>query len=252
MRLKRIYMNKEDGSPGGGSPPPVVPAEPPASNAAPAVVEPSVPVSQLKTVIGEVFGELRNGLFADLRKAGALGKEKSAEPPAPSQTPPQSAAAAAPASTGLSATDVQLMLVQERVFSRAEAEHKLTDTQSEFMRPALRGVPAEELSAKASAFLRSMGIAKGASEPAAAPAAAPPAQSVVQSTQPPISDKGAPSPGGVTPWQRELTENPLGISPASVNAMVAELGAEVARKKIVEAGMRQAERIRLQVKAPQR
>jgi len=89
----------------------------------------------------------------------------------------------------------------------------------------------------------------GTSQPAAPPAAPTTQAAVAQSTQPPISDKGAPSPGGVTPWQRELSENPLGMSPAAVTAMMAELGSEVARKKIVEAGMRQAERIRLQVKA---
>lgn len=235
-------MNEEGGSPGGGSVPPVAPATPPASAGAAPAAEPTVPVSQLKAVIGEVFGELRNGLFADLRKSGALGKEKSAE----SQPAPQSPSAAAPASSGLSAEDVQSMMLQERVFARAEAEHKLTDTQVEWMRTALKGVPAEELAARSSAFLRSMGIAKGASEPSTPQT---PAVVVPQSTQPPISDKGAPSPGGATAWERELSENPLGMSPASVTAMMAQLGAEVARKKIVEAGMRQAERIRLQVKA---
>lgn len=138
------------------------------------------------------------------------------------------------------------------MFTRAEAEYRLTDTQSEFMRAALKGVPVEELSAKTSVFLRSMGIAKGAPEPAAAVVAAPPTTSVpAQSNAVPISDKGAPSPGGVTPWQRELAENPIGMSPASVNSMIAELGSAKATKMIVEAGMRQAERIRIQVK-PQR
>lgn len=90
----------------------------------------------------------------------------------------------------------------------------------------------------------------GSSTPPAAPPAAPTtAAAPVQSTTPPISDKGAPSPGGVTAWQRELSENPLGMSPAAVTAMMSELGADAARKKIVEAGMRQAERIRLSVKA---
>lgn len=243
MQLKRFLMNEEGGSPGGGSAPPAAPPSPPASTGAATPAEPTVPVSQLKAVIGEVFGEFRNGLFADLRKSGALGKEKPAEP---SQQPqPQSLSVAAPASSGLSADDVQSMMLQERVFARAEAEHKLTDTQVEWMRTALKGVPAGELTTKASAFLRSMGIAKGASEPSTQPPAAAP----VQSTTPPISDKGAPSPGGVTAWQRELTENPLGMSPAAVTAMMSELGADVARKKIVEAGMRQAERIRLSVKA---
>lgn len=238
MQRKQFLMNEEGGSPGGGSVPPVAPATPPASTGAAPAAEPTVPVSQLKAVIGEVFGEFRNGLFADLRKSGALGKEKAESHPAP-QSPP----AAAPASSGLSAEDVQSMMLQERVFARAEAEHKLTDAQVEWMRTALKGVPASELATRSSAFLRSMGIAKGASEPST-----PPTPAVPQSTQPPISDKGAPSPGGVTAWQRELAENPINMSPAAVNAMIAELGAEPARKRIIEAGMRQAERITLKVK----
>jgi hypothetical protein len=242
MQLKRIFMKEEDGSPGGGAAPPPAPAEPTASDAAPKA-EPSVPVSQLKAVVVEAFSELRNGLFADLRKAGALGKEKAAAPeptPAPSQSPP----AVAPASTGLSAADVQSMLIQERVFARAEAEHKLTDTQVEWMRSALKGVSADELPTKASSFLRSMGIVKGASEPqpTTAPVPAP------QPSGPPISDKGAPAPGGVNAWQREYSENPIGMSPAAVAAMMSEHGAEKARRMIVEAGMRQAERIKLQSK----
>lgn len=249
MQSKRILMNEEDGSPGGGSAPPSAPASPSASNGATPPAEPAVPVSQLKAVIGEVFGELRNGLFADLRKAGALGKDKTVEQPNSPPSPPlQPSPAAAPASSGLSAEVVQAMIVQERVFARAEAEHKLTDGQIEWMRSALKGVPADELPTKANAFLRSMGIVKGASEPSPATTTA---TVPVQPTSAPISDKGAPAPGGATPWEREFAENPIGMSAASVNAMFAVHGAEKARRMIVEAGLRQAERIKVAVK-PQR
>lgn len=236
-------MKEEDGSPGGGAAPPPAPAEPQATNGA-TPAEPSVPVSQIKSVMVDAFAELRNGLFADLRKAGALGKEKAAPAPEPTPEPSQSPTAAAPASTGLSAADVQSMLVQERVFARAEAEHKLTDAQMEWMRSALKGTTADELPTKASAFLRSMGIAKGASETQPTTATSP----AHQPSGPPISDKGAPAPGGVNAWQREFSENPIGMSPAAVAAMMSEHGAEKARRMIVEAGMRQAERIKLQSK----
>lgn len=238
MRLNRILMNEEGSSPGGGVPPVVAPATPPASPGATPPAEPAVPISQLKTVIGEVFGELRNGLFADLRKAGALGKEKPVPEPS----------AAAPASPGLSMADVEAFVSRDRVLTRVEIENKLTVEQSGYMRAALKEIDPSELPAKAASYLTAMGLAKGAEPTPSTPAAAVVA---VPASGPPISDKGSPAPGSATNWEREYAENPIGMSPAARAAMDAKYGVEKARRMRVEAAQRQGENIRVTA-TPQR
>lgn len=188
--------------------------------------------------MGEVFGELRNGLFADLRKAGALGKEKT--PP----EPPSSPSAAAPASPGLSMADVEAFVSRDRVLTRVEIENKLTEAQSGYMRAALKDADPLELPAKAASYLTAMGLAKGAEPIPLTPAAAVVA---VPASGPPISDKGSPAPGSATNWEREFAENPIGMSPAARAAMDAKHGVEKGRRMRIEAAQRQGENIRVTV-----
>lgn len=235
-------MNEEGGSPGGGSAPP--PAVPPASTAATPPVETAIPVSQLKAVVSEAFGELRNGLFADLRKAGALGKEKpSAESPA-TPTPPS---AAAPAQTGLSMADVEAMLEQDRAITRAQIEHKLNDAQVRRMKSALKADKPEDVGTWATAYLSDMGLVRTETPTTTTTTASTPALP----GGPPISDKGSPAPGGVTNWEREFADNPLGMSEAARALMDAKHGTEKARRMRIEAAQRQGERISV-VANPQR
>jgi hypothetical protein len=225
----RFLMNEEDGSPGGGSAPPA-PAEPPATPAAAPAPEPTIPISQLKSVIGEVFGELRNGIFADLRKAGALKKD---EP-----TPPVKQPAAAPASTGLTAAEVQQMLERDRVLTRAEVEHKLTPAQAKRMRSIIEVDGPEDVTGWVSSFVTDMGIARTDTSTPATPStpALPNAA--------PISDRGAAAPAGAVGWRYELN-NPIGMSTASRAQMDAELGVEKARRMRLDAARKQAETMRV-------
>lgn len=230
-QAKRIYMNEEGASPGGGATPPA-PAQPPAPNGAP-TAEPVVPVSQVKDVITQTFGELKNAFFADLRRSGALGKEKPAETtPNPA---PQPTAAAAPAPTGLSLTDVEAMLEQERVITRSQLQHGLTDAQVKRMKGALKADRPDDISTWASTYLADMGLAKQ-TPPTPSPTQVTPPP-VPQPSGAPISDKGSPAPGSGSNWNREFAENPLNMSAASIASMELELGKEVARKKRVEAGL---------------
>lgn len=233
---KRIFMNEEGGSPGGGAASPA-PALPPASTAA-AQPEPAIPVTQLKSVIGEVFGELRNGLFADLRRAGALKKDEPAPTPAP-----QSAAAAAPAPTGLSMADVEAMLERERVITRVATEHKLTDAQVKRMKGMIAAEKPDDVSGWVSAFVTDMGLVRQTTDqpPTTAPTQLPP-------SGPPLSDKGSPAPGGVVNWEREFAENPVAMSPAARAAMDAKYGYEKARRMRIDAANApggQAERLKV-------
>jgi hypothetical protein len=225
----RFLMNEEDASPGGGSVPPA-PAEPTATPAAAPAPEPAIPISQLKSVIGEVFGELRNGIFADLRKAGALKKD---EPVTPAKQP-----AAAPASTGLTAAEVQQMLERDRVLTRAEIEHKLTPAQAKRMRGILEADRPEDVSGWVSSFVTDMGLVRTETSTPATPSTP-----AVPNTAP-ISDRGAAAPAGAVGWRYELN-NPIGMSSAARTQMDAELGADKARRMRLDAARKQAGEMRV-------
>ena len=62
---------------------------------------------------------------------------------------------------------------------------------------------------------------------------------------PPISDKGSPAPGGVLDWERELAENPIGMSAAAFQRMVAKHGSGEAWRLRIEASNRQAAAIKV-------
>ncbi len=147
MKLKRIYMNEVDSSPGGGAVTPAQAAVP--AQGAPVVA--SIPVEQAKAMFGEMLGEFRNGIFADLRKAGAFGKEKPAEATNAGTT-------ASPA--GISAADVKTMLERERVITRAATQHALNDAQLKRMNSALGADNPEDVSAWTSSYLTDMGLVK--------------------------------------------------------------------------------------------
>ena len=235
-QLKRIYMTEEGASPGGGAAPPA-PAQPPATPAAP----PEAPdiVSQLSKLIDDKLTAQRNGIFADLRKAGALGKEKT--PETPPATPLAAPAVASPAQ-GMTAAEVEAMLERERAVTRATVEHKLTDAQIKRMRSALKAENPDDVSTWSAAYLADMGLAKASTptQPAPATPVAPTAP-----TQPPASDKGSPAPGGVLNWEAEFAANPIGMSPAARQLMDAKHGVEKARQMRLKAAEEQAARIRV-------
>lgn len=93
------------------------------------------------------------------------------------------------------------------------------------------------------------GFNKG--QPAAPTAATATQATVPQVTQPagpPISDKGSPAPGGVTNWEREFAENPVGMSAAARSLMDAKFGVEKARRMRVEAAQNVQGNMRVTVK----
>ena len=229
-QTKRIYMTEEDGSPGGGAAPPA-PAPSPAAQPAPE----GDPLVQIKSAMNDVIGGFRteltafkNSIFADLRKSGALGKDKPGETP-----PPPTATPAAPAvSATLTMDQVESMLEQTRVLERASVENGLTDAQQKRMRLALKAEAPEDVATWAKTYLADMGLAKSTTTPTPTPPN--PAPGIQPSTAPPVSDKGSPAPGGTVNWEAEFTRDPLRMSPAAKAAGEAKHGKEKFTKMRLE------------------
>lgn len=241
MRINRILRNQEGTSPGGGAPP--APADPSAQSGAQAAA-PAISADALKSAVSEaltaVLPDLRNGIFADLRKAGAFTKGKAEAEPVATPSP-----GPAPAQTGLSMADVEAMLERERVITARATKYDLGEGAIRRMKSALSGVAPDQLATEADAFVSDLGLARLASN-INQPSNTAPAQPAPVSTAPPLSDKGSPAPGGVLDWEREFAENPIGMSSAARQRMDAKYGAEKARRMRVEASARQAEQIRVE------
>jgi len=236
MKLKPILRNEEGASPGGGAAP--AQSQPAAQQGAqPAAA--TIPVDAIEGIVTKAVAaalpELRNGIFADLRRDGAFKKDK------PTEQPAAATATSAPAA-GLSVADVEAMLERERVIASRAAKHDLNDNVVRRMKSALQGVEASRFAAEADSFLSDLGLVKA---PTAQPAATTqPAQPQPSNPQP-LSDKGPPAPNHHSPWKLEFQENPIGMSVAARRAMDAELGADKARSMRLDAARQRAEGIRV-------
>lgn len=223
-------MNEADGSPGGAAVP-ATPAESPAATVTPAPA-PAVSLDQVKSLIGEQLGGFKNGFFAELRKAGLLGKDKSS--PDPTATPSAATpSAAAPAMSGLTEAELDARLEQERVITKAQVENKLSDAAIKRMKSALRAEKPEDVGAWTSAYLADLGLVRTQESNPATPSVP------VVPNAAPLSDRGSPAPAGAVGWRYELN-NPIGMSAVSRAQMDAELGVEKARKMRLEAARGQA------------
>ena len=209
-RLRRILMNAHptDGAPGGqpstGTGAPAAPAQG-ASNAA----EPSQ-AEQLKSLLTPMLADFRNGIFADLRKAGALGKGAKADDGQPAATTPQ------PAST---ADEVQSIVTRERAFNRAISSVQLTDAQFSRMERAFQLEKPEDPGAWVRDYVADLGVGKQS-----ALGAQPPTNPAVNPATPPASAGGAPAPLPAASHQAE----PWRHSKDDVAALIREHGMQKA------------------------
>lgn len=231
QRLSKFLMNETDGSPGGGSPPPT-PADPAAPKPESVAPQP-LTLDQVNAAVAKQLETFQNGFFANARKAGLLPKEKT---PEPTPTPPKDAPPA-----GLSMADVEALLERNTVITARATKHGLTDAQVARLKAGTASAPLESFAAEVDSFLADMGLAKSATTQQAAPAQPQPQPSNHQ----PISDKGAPVPGGVLDWEREFQENPIGMSVAARRAMDAKYGEAKARAMRLEAARHKAEALRV-------
>lgn len=236
-QTKRFLMNEADGSPGNGAPAATPPA-PAAPAAAPTAPEtpPAVSLDQVKGLIGEQLSGFKNGFFAELRKAGLLGKDKPANEPAT----PAAAPTSAPQAGALTEAELDARLEQERVITRAQVENKLSDAAVKRMKSALRAEKPDDVGDWVTSYLADLGLARTTSTETPP---TPPAVPAVPNTAP-ISDRGSPAPAGAVGWRYELT-NPIGMSAAARAQMDAELGVEKARKMRLEAARNQAANLKV-------
>lgn len=214
-QAKRIFMNEADSGSGNGAsvPPPPAPAAPSAAPTAPE--SPPSPSPQFVTKADlEAFG---NGLFANFRKAGLLGKEKPSEP-----TPPPSPTPSAPsAQAGLTGADLDARFELERVVASREGKHGLSEAQTKRLRAALHGVSRESIAAEADSYLADLGLVKATPPPQPA---TPQTPATPAPAKPNLSDRGTASPSDLRDYKGVLNSRPLEITGHDVDALVLEHG----------------------------
>jgi hypothetical protein len=185
--LKRILLNAVDqggGNAAAAPATPVVPAAPAAAAATPAAPAQGAPLTRedLKTFAADV----RNGVFADLRRAGVLGNGGERT----TTTQQQPATPAAP--TGHEpAPDPMALRRLDRALARVPAE-RLTPAMYE----RLERLFSAEAPRDAEAWVSEFFPVNGAAQPAAAAQAAAvitPNTPAVNPTGPTVSDRGAPA-----------------------------------------------------------
>lgn len=186
MKL-RILRNQEGSSPGSGAPPSPAPtpAEPQAQGAA------SVDVRK-------IADEVRNSVFAEMRKAGMLGKRADEQPATTPATPP----AQAPSPP----VDTQTLIARERAFSRAMASsgRQMSDAQVARMERAYEAEAPQNPAEWVKGYLADMfGTASNAT-------------TTPGPSGPPRSDHGSPAPVSTSPD----TIDPWRLSEDQVREMV--------------------------------
>lgn len=169
----RMLMNSQpdDGSPGGGAPDGTgAPSAPAQGAAAPDVL------GQVKELIAGEMKGIRDGIFADLRRSGALGKEKQPEAAQPSGDRP------------LTAADVERISRREREFGRLTSG--LTDDQAALMERLYRAERPDD--ADLPTWVRTTRTTLGFDRQGGVPTHNQP-RNLAAPTGPPVSDAGSPA-----------------------------------------------------------
>ena len=223
--LFKMLMNQEGGSPGGGAAPPAGSGTPnpapPAQGGAPAA--PSIDTAKL---VGDIAKQVKDGVFAELRRSGVFKGGKDPEPgdgggagAGGDKSPPN-------ATPGLSPADVQKLIARETAFERIATEHKLTEGQRKHVKAALDSASPEDVGGWAKTFLTDLGIVKA--PPTANQSNNGGAQGAAPNRSPGISDGGAPT--------RDTSLNHEGqvwkMTKADVDALVKEKGFQAAAHEL--------------------
>jgi hypothetical protein len=206
----RILMQQEDSGSGSGAPAPT-PAEPQAQGAVPAVDA------------SAIAAQVRDSLFAELRRSGVLGKEKPAKPTATEPSaPPQ---------------------INLRALDRAVARHpvaaQLSDRAYERMERAFQAEAPDDATAWIADYFQGMGVAAAQPATPAAPAAtiaAPAPRTAV-----PISSGGGSPPAPTVPLEeRDI----LSLSESDRQHLIKQKGARWYMSKLAEQTKDKSIRIR--------
>jgi hypothetical protein len=223
-------MNEEGASPGGGAS--QAPVESPAANqGAPAAV-PSV--ADIQSAVAAQLAEFKNGFFADLRKAGAIDKPKSAPSAAVAQAPVEAPAAPTAAQA---APDFEASYARERAFTRVIDKAGLTPEQEAFVEETYRQLKPSDPAAWATTFLKNMGIgAKNAPVPTATQQATQVAASPAVPPRPTtnISDRGPATAGDVRDVETFVQTRPLEMTSSDFERLQLKVGREKALQMVQE------------------
>jgi len=187
----------------------------------------------------EAFAELRNGLFADLRKAGALKQDK------PNDPAPQPAPGAVPAA-GISMADVKRMLDVRTASERMRHERKASDAQLRRFEQAVEYEKPDDVLSFAASYFDDLGIGKTAAtvNPQPNVTTAPAAPAAPAAPPPPshnISDRGPPSAGDIRDVDSIVEADPLNLTLNDIarhNAKHGEAKAREIRQRAINAALR--------------
>lgn len=226
-----FLRNEEGASPGGGTPAPA-PAPAPANGAAAApAITADLLREALAPVMTEMRTEIRNGVFAELRKAGALGKEKpNAEPAAP-------APAAAPAPSGPTLAEIERTVETKLVVQQMLADG-LTESQVGYLKAAIEHSKPDNIIAFARSWRADLGLAKAPTQPVSQPATAqtPSASAPAQGATPAAPIKapnlGAPAPGDSLDVEALIASQPLNASSHDFENLAAKVGRAKAEQMV--------------------
>lgn len=159
QRLFKMLLNAADSGgasgAGGGNAAPAAGASPAQGTPAPSV--PSL--DQIKGLIGEQVGELKNGLFAEFRRSGLLGKDKAGDD---GKAGAGAAGAGTSPAPGLTSADVDKLVNRATAFERIATETKLTDSQRKRMDAAMRAENPDDVAGWSKSYLEDLGIVKAA------------------------------------------------------------------------------------------
>lgn len=172
-----------------------------------------------------MLGEFRNGIFADLRKAGALKQDKQPDAPQPTQ-------ATAPAASGISMDDVKRLLDVRTASERMRHERKATDAQLRTFEKMVEFEKPADVVSFAASFFDDLGIGKAATPVTQPPTATPALAAPAATPQPSVIDRGPPTPGVNRDVDSILESAPLTLTEHDVARLKAKHGTAKARELI--------------------
>jgi hypothetical protein len=222
-------MAAEDSSPGSGAG-----GAPPAAGGAQGAATPTQAQGQAaggvsREEIAQMLQASHDRMFADLRRAGVLGKEKEqgsggGAPAGAAPTPPSSGTSPAPPVT----EEVQRIVDRQRAFDRATGGVQMSEGARKRMESAFAAEKPEDVAGWAKAYLGDFGLvgAEGSSP-----------SSQQQTTTQTMERRGAgvtnvPAPAGVAPSE---VRDPYSLTKDDVAAMVRRDGIQKTGAKLMDA-----------------
>lgn len=182
----------------------------------------------LAGISGDIAAQVKNGVHADLRRAGIYDKAT----PSPTAPAPKPAAAELPGASGpgMTAAEVQQLLARERAFERTVAPAALNDRQRARMEESYQAVNPSDPAEWARGYLDDLGIGNKNASPSTpinasqqTPASAQPAPAAPAPARA-TPTLGSPAPGDQRDAEAILLNRPLDGNTHDFERLVAQHG----------------------------